>query len=113
MTKVIAVVLSLGMALQALAQDDEPREVSGLYAETCANCHGAQLQGSRAGSLIDDTWMFGGDDASVARSIAEGRPDVGMPPFGSSLSEQEIRALVVFIREKVSAAQREAGAAGR
>jgi glucose/arabinose dehydrogenase len=97
-------------AAVARAQSEKPREVAGLFAESCANCHGAQLQGNRAGSLVDDTWQYGGDDASLAKSIRDGHPAVGMPPFGSAMSEQEIRALVIFIREKVSAAKLEANA---
>ncbi len=77
-----------------------------VFAETCASCHGAKLQGGQAASLLDDVWMHGGDDASLARSIREGRTDAGMPAFGGGLSEQEIRALVIFIREKVDEARR-------
>ena len=75
-------------------------DVAETWAQTCAGCHGAKLTGGQAKSLLDDEWSFGGDDASLAESIRSGREDAGMPPFGGALSEEEIRALVIFIREQ-------------
>jgi glucose/arabinose dehydrogenase len=74
--------------------------VATTWAESCASCHGAKLTGGQATSLLDDEWGFGGDDASLATSIRDGREEAGMPPFGAALSEEEIRALVIFIREQ-------------
>jgi glucose/arabinose dehydrogenase len=81
-------------------------KITETYAMHCAACHGAELAGGQSQSLLDDQWKFGGDDQSLARSIREGHKEEGMPPFGGLLSEQEIRALVIFIREKAQAAQR-------
>jgi glucose/arabinose dehydrogenase len=84
------------------------REVVKIYAETCANCHGPNLQGAQFSSLIDADWKFGSDDASLTKSIREGHPQQGMPPMGGgSLNEQEIRGLVIFIRETAAKAARE------
>ena len=76
-----------------------------LYAQTCAGCHGADMVGGRAPSLLDDTWTFGGDDKSIAESIREGRPGTLMVPFKGALTELEIRSLVVFIREQAGQAR--------
>jgi glucose/arabinose dehydrogenase len=75
-------------------------QVAETWAEACAACHGAKLEGGQAPSLLDDEWAFGGDDASLAESIRSGRVEAGMPAYGEALSEQEIRALVIFIREQ-------------
>ena len=84
-----------------------PRDVSKLYGELCASCHGPKLTGAQAQSLLDEQWKFGGDDESLARSIKEGHPAAGMPPMGGALSEQEIRAMVIFVREEAARARRE------
>ncbi|MPY90550.1 MAG: glucose sorbosone dehydrogenase [Luteitalea sp.] len=84
-----------------------PRNVKTIYAELCANCHGPTLAGGLAPSLLDDTWSFGGDDTSIAQSIRDGRPTTAMPPFKAVLSAQEIRALVIYIREASDRAQRD------
>jgi len=55
------------------AQAPERRDVAQVFAETCASCHGAKLQGGQAASLVDDVWMHGGDDVGLARSIREGQ----------------------------------------
>ncbi len=78
-----------------------------MYGELCASCHGPKLTGAQAPSLLDDVWKFGGDDASIGKSIKEGSLAAGMPPMGNALSEQEIRAMVIFIREEAAKAGRE------
>jgi aldose sugar dehydrogenase len=100
-------VVLLGCSVLGTAQTEAPRDVAEVYAQSCASCHGARLQGGQAASLLDDAWMFGGDDASLARSIRDGQVEAGMPAFGSSLDERQVRALVIFIREKVDEARRE------
>ena len=82
------------------------RDVTQFYALNCANCHGKNLEGGQAASLLDDEWKHGSDDASLARSISEGFPTNGMPAWKGTLDEAEVRAMVVFIREKATQAKR-------
>jgi aldose sugar dehydrogenase len=89
-----------GAVLPAVQTPTSPaRDIATVYGETCANCHGATLTGGLAPSLLDDVWAHGGEDADLARSIREGSPTVGMPPFKAVMTEHEIRAMVIFIRE--------------
>jgi glucose/arabinose dehydrogenase len=83
------------------------RDVSKIYVELCANCHGPNLEGGQGSNLIDDDWKFGGDDASLAKSIRLGHPAQGMPPMGAAVTPQEIRALVIYMREQAEKARRE------
>lgn len=100
----------LGLTTIALARQAAraPRDVTKVYAEMCASCHGSDLKGAQAPSLVDDTWRYGGDDATIAASIRDGRPAAGMPPMGAALGEQAIRSLVIYIRERGAAASRDA-----
>lgn len=106
MTPLFAVALAalaavpLVSAQDVLRKDVSRKDVSRIYAEICANCHGADLSGGQAPSMIDDIWAHGGDDASLARSIREGVLEKGMPAFNSVLSDADIRAMVIFIRER-------------
>ncbi len=76
------------------------RDIEQFFNVNCANCHGRNLEGGQAPSLLTDNWKHGSDDASVAHSIREGYVTNGMPAWKSALSEAEIRAMVVLIREK-------------
>ena len=99
-----AVVLAAAPFL--FAQGPAPRrDVAKLWTEVCANCHGASMQGAQAPSMLDDVWTSGGDDASIAASIKNGNLPKGMPAFGSLLTDQEIRAMVVYIRETAGKAK--------
>lgn len=97
--------VALAVPLLAGAQI-RPRDVARLYAEHCASCHGPNLEGGQTGSLLDDQWLHGGDDESIARSIRDGFVTNGMPAWGGVFSDAEIRAMVVFIREKAEQARR-------
>ncbi|MBK5295969.1 MAG: PQQ-dependent sugar dehydrogenase [Vicinamibacteria bacterium] len=106
---VVAFVLVLGLVAGTLieptamtrppATPGPQRDVATVYAEVCAACHGARLEGGKAQTLLDDTWTFGGDDASMAATIREGRVAAGMPAFGALLTAPEIRAMVYYLRE--------------
>lgn len=87
------------------AQIQRQGRLNELYAQHCASCHGVQMEGGQAPSMLDDEWAHGGDDESLARSIRVGTPEKGMPPWGAVLSEPEIRAMVIFIREQRAKAQ--------
>ena len=106
----LAIVLGVGIAASGAylsAQQPPPeREIGKLYGELCANCHGPKLEGAQFGSLVDDTWQFGSADADLARMIQKGNPG-GMPPFEAVLSPQEVRAMVIYIREVGARAKRE------
>lgn len=93
-------VASLALALTAHAQSAPARrDIGRFYEQTCATCHGANLQGGLAPSLLDDQWSHGGTDEDLARIIRDGVPDA-MEGYQNELTEAEIRAMVIFIRER-------------
>ena len=81
------------------AQQFRTGSVAKRYEELCSNCHGKEMEGAQAPSMLDDLWVYGGDDESLARSIRNGFPDKGMPAWSAALPEKEIRAMVIYIRE--------------
>jgi glucose/arabinose dehydrogenase len=85
---------------EAQSRKSPRRDVAEVYASLCANCHGPKLEGGLGSSLVDDTWKSGADDESIARTIREGQAATGMPAFSAVLSPQDIRALVIYIREQ-------------
>ena len=90
----------LVLTASAFAQGTPPRrDIGRIYQQHCAACHGKNLQGGLAPSMLDDEWTHGSSDADLARLIRGGVPDA-MPAFKDELTEAEIRAMVVFIRER-------------
>jgi cytochrome c oxidase cbb3-type subunit III len=63
----------------------------------CIDCHGAEGSGAMGPSLADGRWHFGGTPSAVYESIHQGRPD-GMPSWGGRISEEQIWALVAYVR---------------
>lgn len=95
--------LTSAPAFLLFAQKNPPsegREVTKLYDESCASCHGSNLEGASASGLIDSKWRFGNTDAGIFTSIHDGYPEAGMPAMRQTISNAETRALVIYIREK-------------
>ena len=70
-----------------------------LYGQNCASCHGANLGGGNAASLVDGIWQFGAEDGYVFRNIKFGIAHLGMPSYETALNDREIRAIMSYIRE--------------
>ena len=70
-----------------------------VFADNCAACHGADGKGDRAQgapNLTDAVWLYGGDKTTLTESITKARFGV-MPSWGNKLSEDEIRAVAVYV----------------
>lgn len=90
-----------GVFLLVVALQGQPVErVDALWQMHCAACHGSDMQGGAAESLLNGNWNYGERDEDLARIIRDGNEDQTMPGFGEAFTEEQIRALVVFIRER-------------
>ena len=94
----------LAWCTAALPLAAHAEDVGKIYQNNCASCHGDDLGGGSAPSMLDDAWTLGGTDEEIARTIRLGSLDNGMPAWEGALSDAEIRALVVLIRERRNAA---------
>jgi cytochrome c oxidase cbb3-type subunit 3 len=70
-----------------------------LFAENCVACHGERGEGNRelgAPRLSDQLWLYGGDKASIVRSISFSRGGV-MPAWGGRLDPAVVNMLAVYV----------------
>ncbi len=70
-----------------------------IYVDNCAACHGEAGLGDRAQgapNLTDAVWLYGGDRATLTETITKARFGV-MPAWTGKLSEDEIRAVAVYV----------------
>lgn len=82
------------------AQAQNPRSDQ-LWVTNCARCHGDRGQGGGAGtpSLLTGKYRFGGSDRELFDSIKKGHPEAGMEAFGEGFSNEQIWAMVNYLRE--------------
>lgn len=96
--------LVIGSASAARAQDAKQT-----YDKTCASCHGPGGKGDGSvGKMLKPppkefgAALKGASDADMAKTIKEGGKAVGkaptMPAYGSKLSDEQIQALVQYIK---------------
>lgn len=114
----LAAALSLAAPPSARAEATNERGAR-LYQEECARCHGADLKGEPGWETIGPdgrtkapphdesghTWMhseaelLGWVKSGLADVVAPGRVS-DMPAFGGRLSDDDIRAVLSFIRDR-------------
>lgn len=78
---------------EVLAEGEE------LFATNCASCHGDDGTGMidvGAPNLTDGFWIYGGDEASIYKTLVNGRKG-WMPAWESRLSEAERKMLTAYI----------------
>jgi cytochrome c551 len=90
--------LLLTLALTACSPGGPEEDASGeeIYAQLCANCHGADLGGGVGPSLETGSNAAAESDEFIAFTVSNGR---GRMPSFPSLDEQQIDRLVAYIRE--------------
>ena len=79
-----------------------------LFLAHCSQCHGAGGGGAIGGfpNLLDDDWLWGGTVADIHQTVTHGIRDETdfdtrfnmMPAFGGMLPDDEIEALVHYVR---------------
>ena len=104
----IILAIVFGVSLTSLAKNGETnhssaRDAAELYAKHCASCHGKDGQAKtlkaklkHARDLTDPGWQNEVSDERLSNSIMNGKRK--MPGFGKKLSEQEVDALVSYVR---------------
>jgi glucose/arabinose dehydrogenase/cytochrome c5 len=92
----MAIAPSLTMAQQA-PQDP----FVAVYRDSCAVCHGEDLEGAAQGTpLVGVELRHGSSVAELSASIANGVPEAGMPAWSQTLDATAIQRLAIYISEE-------------
>lgn len=68
-----------------------------IFVNTCFGCHGSDARGNPGyPNLTDKDWLWGGSPEQIKHSIVTGRIGA-MPPFGTSLTADQIDQLVQYV----------------
>lgn len=91
------------LAMSGEANHSSARSAAELYTKYCVSCHGRdgraktfKAKRKHARDLTDRSWQDDASDERLFNSIMNGKRK--MPRFGKKLSEQEIDALVSYVR---------------
>ncbi len=72
---------------------------SDLYSQSCTRCHGPSGQGTqRAPALNVKSFLTATNDSAMQQIITLGVPGTAMPAWGDRMPEEQIQAIVGFIR---------------
>jgi len=69
------------------------------YQNYCSNCHGRKMEGGNGGGLrAAADFQHGFEAEAIFKNIKNGIPNLGMPAYGTTLSDAQITALVEVIK---------------
>ena len=104
----------LALPVEEIAVDPAVRKMGmRLFANNCAQCHGADAGGAYGfPNLRDDDWIYGGDAATIKATLVNGRQAV-MPAWGSVVGDEGIADVTQYVLSlngrDVDSARAEAG----
>ena len=75
--------------------------VEAAYLDSCSGCHGRDRRGATGPALLAQ--RMSQDDAYYFDVIKNGKPGTIMPPWGHQYSDEEVSAMVAFIRSETEA----------
>jgi cytochrome c oxidase cbb3-type subunit III len=67
------------------------------FATMCASCHLADGGGQIGPNLTDAYWLHGNQPAQIMKTIVEGVPAKGMPPWGKILKPDQLTAVAGYV----------------
>lgn len=91
-------VTAYALSLSGRKQAADKVEAGRVRFVLCAACHGADGTGNQAvgaPNLTDDVWLYGGTEAAVHKSIADGRH--GQMPAHEWLGADKVRLLAAYV----------------
>jgi len=95
------------MAATSAAAQNNIEAGKAVYQQHCASCHGRDLTGGNAQSMIDGVWQYGAGRGSITRNIKFGISAFGMPDYQDKLSDQQIKQVVSYILKQEEVADPE------
>lgn len=101
----LGTVVSLGGALvmypDAVGAQAPVDPFVSVYRESCAVCHGENLEGAAQGTPLAGVALRHGDSiAEISASIADGIPNSTMPAWAQTLDVAAIQRLAIYISER-------------
>jgi cytochrome c oxidase cbb3-type subunit 3 len=98
-TKTVAPALSESDLLGIYNDSGKRQHGATVFKEKCASCHGAQGEGQIGPNLTDKFWLHGnGSLLALFKTIADGVPEKGMPPWKGMLKKDELLNVVAFAK---------------
>ncbi len=97
LTLVAALLVAAGLGF---SRAEEP-DAAALFKQKCSMCHGPEGKGFAAiktPDFTDPKWQESKTDKEIVEIIKNGKKGTAMVAFGDKLKEEEIQALLKYIR---------------
>lgn len=84
---------------ELLAQVGTPAVGAGqeVFLANCVACHNSKGEGKIGPNLTDGAWLHGGEPLQIWKTIKDGVPAKGMPPWGPVLGRNGVNQVAAFV----------------
>jgi cbb3-type cytochrome c oxidase subunit III len=91
------------MLVSSLATQATPPGVDGaaIFKKNCVMCHGVDGKGFpvlKTPNFTDPKWQSAAKDSELREVVKNGKKGTAMPAFGGQLKDEEISAVIAYIR---------------
>jgi cbb3-type cytochrome c oxidase subunit III len=95
--------IGVGLLVSSLAFQAAPPRVNGaaIFKTNCVMCHGADGKGFpalKSPDFTDPKWQASKKDEEIREVIKNGKKGTAMVAFGDKLKDEEISALIAYVR---------------
>ena len=95
--------IGVGLLVSSLAFQAAPPQADGaaIFKKNCTMCHGTDGKGFPAlktPNFTDPKWQSSTKDKEMREVIKNGKKGTAMPAFGGQLKDEEISAVVAYVR---------------
>jgi cytochrome c551 len=77
----------------------DPKEGAVVFSENCSTCHGATGEGGNGGPDLNTMPLAQTEEGAIQQVTNGGG---GMPPFGGTLSEEEIENVAAYVAQEIT-----------
>lgn len=98
----IAVLIGLVAAIAPVQYRKPEERIKKLYAEYCASCHGDKME-----AFAGRNWKYGNSKEAIARSIANGSENFGMPAYKGIIKKEDMDKMAELLLDYMQQADQD------
>ena len=97
MKQLLLLLLLTAVSIPILSAQTNDNPGAAIYMNYCSACHGKNLEGGQAPSLLTAKWKHGDSKKAIVQTIKKGVPNTPMMAWENMLTEKQIEQVADYM----------------